>query len=935
MTPERWQRVKSALEQAMALSGEPRAACLQRIGDSDPTLRAEVESLLAADQMAGSRFMATPAPAAVELGDMPGRFVGRRLGPYEMLAQIGSGGMGEVYRAARVDKEYRQQVAIKLVRAGQESSFIASRLRAERQILATFAHPNIARLLDGGTTEEGIPYLVMELIDGQPITQYCDEQRLDTTARLRLFAQVCSAVQYAHQRMVIHRDLKPSNILVTPDGVPKLLDFGIAKILEPGAIGVETDLTVNAFAILTPQYASPEQFTGAAVTAVSDVYCLGVILYELLTGCRPYSVSGACNTPEVAKRVLTLEPRKPSSVVAARSGGDPHSKLCAAREGSAERLSRRLRGDLDNIVMMALRKEPERRYAGAEQLAEDIRRHLQHLPVIARKDTLGYRTSRFVRRHTLGVAAAGLMVAVLLGGIVTTAREARIAEAQRARAEHRFSDVRKLAAALIFDIHDSIRDLPGAERSRHLLIDTSLHYLDSLSQEASGDPGLERELAAAYVRLGDLQGRVLEANEGDYAGAQKSYRHAFALLRAALQQSPASGDARHDMVVTCGKLSDLEWNTGDAAGALEYSRLTVEHSRALAQAHAGEARFQQLLATAELDYGFKLFKIKGDRVAALGNMRPAVEQLARLSAADPRNQWTGRTLALGYGRMAEVLEATEQRAADAAGPQAAHAVGERVADAAGPQAAHAAGERSAYVVGERVADPAGERSAYVVGERVADAAGERAAGPNAQQAANAWPMRLKQQRVLDALVRAAPNNADLAHLHAFAQHDAAATLLRMGRLKEASGVAHSALDAFRALALSDPKIEEYHVDIAIALDDLARIALQGGEPQRALPWVQEAMQQSASVRPVSSAEFRMVRADTQLLLADTEAALLSDTHRSAIQRDHDREDRCRQLGEAAATYRALSATMAQAAQELRHRTAQLDRCQRELTADRL
>ena len=333
MTPERWQQVKTALEQAMALSGQARAVCLERLGDSDASLRAEVESLLAADEGAGSRFMNTPAPAAV--ADSLGRFIGRRLGSYEILAQIGSGGMGEVYRAARVDQEYRQQVAIKLVRAGQESSFIANRLRAERQILASFAHPNIARLLDGGTTEEGIPYLVMELIDGRPITAYCDEQRLDTSARLRLFTQVCSAVQYAHQRMVIHRDLKPSNILVTPDGVPKLLDFGIAKILEPGSMGVTADLTVNAFAILTPQYASPEQFTGGTVTAVSDVYSLGVILYELLTGLRPYSVAGVLGTPEVAKSVLTHEPRKPSSVVwplTGRRRGDPliQSQLSAA-----------------------------------------------------------------------------------------------------------------------------------------------------------------------------------------------------------------------------------------------------------------------------------------------------------------------------------------------------------------------------------------------------------------------------------------------------------------------------------------------------------------------------------------------------------------------------------------------------------------------------
>lgn len=868
MTPERWQQVKSALEQAMALAGEPRALWLERIGVSDPSLRAEVESLLAADEGAGSRFMNTPAPAAVALADSPGRFIGRRLGPYEILAQIGSGGMGEVYRATRVDREYRQQVAIKLVRAGQESSFIAQRLRAERQILAGFAHPNIARLLDGGTTEEGIPYLVMELIDGQPITRYCDEHRLDTTERLQLFTQVCSAVHYAHQRMVIHRDLKPSNILVTADGVPKLLDFGIAKILEPGSMDVAADLTVNAFAILTPQYASPEQFTGAAVTAVSDVYSLGVILYELLTGVRPYSVAGALGTPEVANSVLTHEPRKPSSAVWPLTGhrrADPliQSQLSAARDGSPERLSRRLRGDLDNIVLMALRKEPERRYGSAEQLAEDIRRHLQRMPVIARADTLDYRVSSFVRRHTLGVAAVGLILIVLVAGIVMTAREARIAEVQRERAEHRFDEVRKLADSLIFDIHDSIRDLPGAGNSRHLLIDTSLHYLDSLSQEAAGDTGLERELAAAYVRLGDLQGRVLEANEGDYAGARKSYQRAFTLLEAALQQDPGSAEARRDMVVACGKLSDLLWNTGDAAGALRYSHLTVTHSQALAGAHAGDVRFQLLLATAQLDYGFKVFKIRGDAATALRNMQPAVEQLARLATADATNPWTGRTLALGYGRMAEVLGSDRRR----------------------------------------------------LGE--------------------AWVLHSKQQRVLDSLVAAAPDNADFAHLHAFAQHDAAETLLHMGRWQEAEGFARSALHEFRDLAAADPKIEEYHVDIGIALDDLASIDLQRGAQQQALAEVQEALQQSAGVGSGSSAEFRMVRADTEALLADTEAALAADAHRDSSQRRRDRAEGCRQLEAALVMYRGLSATLSEAVQAARHSALELAACRQDGSDDRL
>lgn len=859
MTPERWQQVKCALDEALALSGAARASCLERMGESDPALRCEVESLLSADEVAGSRFLNTPAPAALDLAAPHGRFVGRRLGPYRVLAEIGSGGMGEVYRAARVDEEYQQQVAIKLVRGGHESSFIASRLRAERQILAGFAHPNIARLLDGGTSEEGVPYLVMELIEGEPITQYCDERHLDTSARLRLFVQVCSAVQYAHQRMVIHRDLKPSNILVTADGVPKLLDFGIAKILEPGAIPVAADLTVNAFGILTPQYASPEQFNGETVTAVSDVYSLGVILYELLTGMRPYPIAGDGNAREIVDTILSREPKKPSSIVwpvTARGGGDRqiHARLSAARDGSPEKLSRRLRGDLDNIVLMALRKEPERRYATAEQFAEDIRRHLQHIPVIARKDTLGYRTSRFVRRHTVAVAAAVLVLAVLVGGIVLTTREARIAEVQRQRAERRFSDVRKLANSLIFDIHDSIRDLPGAARSRHLLVETSLQYLDSLAQEAAGDPGLQRDLAAAYVRLGDLQGRVLEANEGDYAGAQKSYRKAFALLQSALQQDPAGSDARSDMVVTCGKLSDLLWNSGDPQGALEFSRLTVTHGEALAKAHAGEIRYRALLATAQLDYGYKLFKIKGDAAGALSAMHSAVDALAQLSAADPQNLRLARTLSLGYGRTVEVLQSDGHRFQEAAAIES------------------------------------------------------------------------KQRQILDSLVQAAPDNSDFAHLHAFAQHDAAETSTHLGRLDEASGYAQAALTAFRSLSAGDPKVQEYHIDMAMALDDLALIALIRHEPQKAGAELQEALEQTAGVQSADSAEFRMARANTLALLGEVQAAFAAEANRDASQRRQLRHDACLLYAEALAVYRSLSGVWAQAAQEARQAAGKVDRC---------
>jgi non-specific serine/threonine protein kinase/serine/threonine-protein kinase len=650
---ERWRQVKSALADALALSGPARAAYLERVGARDPALRAEVESQLAAEREGGSRFLESPAAAAAQPLRQPNRLAGRRLGQYELLEEIGTGGMGDVYRAVRVDGEYEHQVAIKLVRAGVDAEFVGQRLRTERQILAAFEHPNIARLLDGGTTEDGVPYLVMELIAGEPIDRYCERQQLDIAARLRLFLPVCAAVQYAHQRAVIHRDLKPRNILVTADGVPKLLDFGIAKILEPGPIAARTDVTINAGRmILTPEYASPEQLKGELISAASDVYALGVILYELLTGAKPFRVSDRVTEDGQVLRPVASEPTKPST--AARRRGESAS----SPPGSPDGLSRRLRGDLDNIVLMALHHEPERRYATVERLADDIRRHLEHRPVSARRPTLRYRASVFVARHTAGVVAAALVFLALAVGYVATLREAHIANEQRALAQRRFDDVRRLADSLIFDIHDSIRDLPGAAPSRRLLIRTALQYLDGLSRDAKGDPGLERDLAAAYLRTGDLQGQALSANEGDYAAALHSYRQALALWQASLLAQPANTAARLNLVQTYGKLSDLTWTMGDPAAALAYSRQTVTQSRLLASRHPNDRRYQILTAISALDSGYKLYKIRGDRAGSLQLVRQATEELQSLSAAAPQDLLTARRLALAEERQAEILTAS-------------------------------------------------------------------------------------------------------------------------------------------------------------------------------------------------------------------------------------------------------------------------------------
>ncbi|MGH8220315.1 MAG: protein kinase domain-containing protein [Steroidobacteraceae bacterium] len=745
---------------------------------------------------------------------------GRRFGAYRLLAEIGGGGMGQVYRAVRADDEYRQEVAIKVVRAGIDSEFVAMRLRAERQILATLAHHNIARLLDGGTTEEGVPYIVMELVDGAPITRYCAARQLDVRARLELFLDVCSAVQYAHQRMVIHRDLKPSNILVTPEGTPKLLDFGIAKALEPGIIPLPADVTISTQRILTPEYASPEQMRGEPVTAASDVYSLGIILYELLTGARPYRSTDHL-TRDVAKAVLEPALRKPSAAVRQRTGFSSHALSLpwrtrasgerasgsAIAEGSPEKLSRRLRGDLDNIVSMALTREPEQRYGTVEQLAEDIRRHLTHLPIAARAPTIRYRAARFVARHTLAVAATALVAAALVGGIVMTSREARIAEHQRALAEQRFDDVRRLAGTLIFQIHDSIRDLPGAERSRQLLISTALHYLDGLSRETSGNPSLQRQLAAAYLRLGDLQGRAREANEGDYAGALASFRRAQALLQAALAQAPRNPDVQRDLIVACGKLSDLMWARNDAAGALAYSRQTVTRSVALEAEAPANRDYRYFHAASLLDHGYKLFEIRGDLAGAAGEMRQSIRMLESLHASGPNDPRVVRTLTLGYSRLGELLAYRN--------------------------------------------DPA---------------------------ALSEYEQEL---RLIRALTRAAPHNADLAHLQAFAENDLADALAGMGHLDEAAQHYQTALASFRSLSASDPRIAEYHWDQGQVLSSLADLAGRRQDPHGAIMLLRQALaaMNATTAGAASDSNFRIVRAHAESLLGDQYAALASGAQR--------------------------------------------------------
>ena len=438
MTPELWQRVEEVLGEVLEFPVAERQQALEETCGADVELRRQVESLLASCDHVGE-FIETPVFSLREEGP-PEPGGGDRIGPYRVERLLGQGGMGSVYLAVRVD-EFEKQVALKLLKSGLGSDDLVGRFHHERQVLARLEHPNIAKLLDGGTTEHGLPYFVMEYVEGEPVDQYCDRLRLPLGDRLELFRKICSAVHLAHQNLVVHRDLKPSNILVGSDGEPKLLDFGIAKPLESAAATFDT--TAYGLRPMTLAYASPEQVSGQAVTTGSDVYSLGVVLYELLTGRRPY-LTDSQQPLLLARAIQEEDPTKPSAAVHSETtarpaeaiDGQPVDEALAARRATDLRgLKRRLAGDLDSIVGKALRKSPGNRYASVEQLSEDIRRHLDGLPVVARPPTLFYQVGKFVRRHRIETFLASLVLAMIIGFGFTALvlRDRAILERERAR----------------------------------------------------------------------------------------------------------------------------------------------------------------------------------------------------------------------------------------------------------------------------------------------------------------------------------------------------------------------------------------------------------------------------------------------------------------------------------------------------------------------
>ncbi len=630
MTPERWKRVREIFDRAADLPVRERDGFLASECVADAELETEVRSLLASGAAAGA-FLEVPAVEQVGRWAPPAdEPLPTRIGPWDVLRALGHGGMGTVYLGVRRDGEFERTAAVKLVRRGMDTDFILRRFRTEREILAGLDHPNIARLLDGGSTAEALPYFAMEYVEGVHLLEACAARGWGERERIGLFLQVCDAVAYAHRHLVVHRDLKPSNILVTPEGVPKLLDFGLARLLQPDA-GQAGERTETMFRLLTPDYASPEQVRGERITTATDIYSLGVVLYHLLAARSPYRTTGSAEA--IARAVCDQEPERPG-------------------------LSR----DLDNIVLMALRKEPERRYESVGALAEDLKRYLEGRPVLARKDTLTYRTSKFVARHKAGTAAAGLGALALVAALAVAVHQARVARTERAAAERHFNDVRQLADSFLFELHDAIKDLPGSTPAREIVVRRALEYLEKLSSVKSGDAGLQRELASAYERVARVQGGLFESHLGDTEGARRSLLRAVAIRERLAGTDVAPAADREALAETELQLAQVLMVAGEASGAASHARRAVAALAALSAADPAEPRRQARLARARRYLGAALAR-GGEREAGIGELRAAGRTFEGLASADPSSTAYRRELGITHQMIVHALGGSGEREA--------------------------------------------------------------------------------------------------------------------------------------------------------------------------------------------------------------------------------------------------------------------------------
>ena len=687
MDEKNWQNVKEIFLEALEKNAESRVEFLDEVCANDAELREEIESLLASHEEIED-FIEDPAFQVDEVFTHSANQTEKRLGNYKIIKEIGAGGMGIVYLAVREDEQFRRRVAIKLVKRGLDTEDVLRRFRNERQILASLHHPHIAGLLDGGTSNDGLPYFVMEYIEGSPLLQYCEEHQFSINERLELFKTICSAVQHAHQNLVIHRDLKPSNILITHNGELKLLDFGVAKVLNPELMGDNLVQTQTQFRVMTPEYASPEQFRGGHITTATDVYSLGVILYELLTGDRPYKLKDT--TPEEMMHLICNSEPAPPSVIS-NSKKDQKSKI----------QNPKLKGDLDNIILTALRKEPSRRYKSVEAFADDIERHLKGLPVAARPNTFKYRTSKFIKRNKAGVIAASLVLFAVLGGLTATVWQARIALQEKEKAEiingflkqtlkysnPFLNNLRKSGNETTVNeaLDEATRRLENGELDSQPEIKAELEQTIAMIYFSQGNSAKARQLLEKYVIF--IRGAynenhpkminamclwaILVFNKGTLDESEKIYRHYLPLLRNEYQKGNVKADFLGEAL---NNFAYLRRTQGDSREAEMLFRETLElmprmsgegrnliatTRSTLASVLADQGKFDEAVETARLaveeyhqrnetdspSYGFSL-NILGGFLTEKGEFAEAEEDLKQSEAifrkyVSPASLWCG------------------------------------------------------------------------------------------------------------------------------------------------------------------------------------------------------------------------------------------------------------------------------------------------------
>ena len=671
-----WERVQEIFLEAAELPPSARRDLLDRACAGDIALRREVESLLRADETDESAIAAAVECECESLLD-ESSLAGTRLGSYRIIRELGRGGMGAVYIAERDDEQYRKLVAIKVVKRGMDTAEVLSRFRHERQILAGLEHFYIAHLIDAGTTRDGRPFFVMEYVEGQPVTAYCRERGLDIEGRLQLFLRVCDAVSYAHRALVVHRDLKPSNILVTAEGIPKLLDFGVAKLLsrEAGLGDTSTALALRRF---TPEYASPEVVRGMAVTTGTDVYALGAILYELIADARA-QVLETGSPAEIERVVCETDVRRPSAAP------------------NAIAAPRRLATDLDTIVFKAMRKEPEHRYPSVDQLAEDIARARDGRPIRARQDSVGYRARRFARRHRLSLAASALVFVSLVGGATVAVYQARQAMAARDRAERRLTELIELSDRTLYDVHSAIEKLPGATEARRQIVSTTLAFLEGLSRDAAQDDRLRFALSVSYSKVAAVLGDPARPNLGDSRGALENYRRSIVLVESLVAKAPnntvyllhwlntqadwaavaaRTGDNRRAVdvlrallptarrlpalcpgVAAClmaegtvaGELADIV-DTSDTAATLEYARIHTRSDERALGSFPDDPQVQRDLALACSEEA-KVWNMRGELATASQLYQRAIPLWERVLERRPTDVMARRNLLITYGNL--------------------------------------------------------------------------------------------------------------------------------------------------------------------------------------------------------------------------------------------------------------------------------------------